>query len=84
MNKPVMIRNFFEKISTAAVVKTPEPEQAAVVISVELPAEEVLDIPVYARRDEACPPLTTSNSAATRALANDFGVGLPPMAGSFS
>jgi len=83
MTKPVMIRNFFEKISAASVVKAPE--QSAVVVPVELPAdEEVIDVPVYAPYNDACPPLTTRYSAATKALANDFGVGLPPMAGSFN
>jgi hypothetical protein len=78
MTKPVMIRNFFEKISTVSLVKVPEPA-AAVVIPAALPVE-ALDIPVYTPNNDACPPLTTRNSAATKALANDFGVGLPPMA----
>jgi hypothetical protein len=85
MTKPVMIRNFFEKISTASAAKAPA--QVAAVVTVEIPVElptEAVDIPVYAPYNDACPPLTTRNSAATRALANDFGVGLPPMAGSFN
>jgi hypothetical protein len=77
-----MIRNFFEKISTASAVKAPQ--QVAVTIPVELPVEEAIEIPVYTPHNDACPPLTTRNSAATKALANDFGVGLPPMAGSFN
>ncbi|MDR3612595.1 MAG: hypothetical protein P4L53_03460 [Candidatus Obscuribacterales bacterium] len=86
MTKPVMIRNFFEKISTASAAKAPEQLAApAAVVTVELPElAEALAIPVYAPYNDACPPLTTRNNAATRALANDFGVGLPPMAYSFN
>lgn len=93
MTKPAMIRSFFEKIEKAAatgkVVSAPAPVAAVVTVSIpETPAYaavyEEVEIPSFSKYNDTCPPLTTRNTPAAKAMFNDFGVGLPPMAGSFA